>query len=290
MCNKNFNIKNELNKVIENDELFLCYQPLINAKTNRMEGMEALVRWRHPQKGIISPMDFIPIAEETKHIIAIGEWVLRKACVQMRKWLDLGYKKYGISVNISAIQLRQADFSEVVTSILNEAGLHPEYLILEITETVCMESSNMVTRNLMRLKQKGVMISIDDFGTGYNTLNYLQTIEISHLKIDKTFVNNYESNVNQAIIEMIIGLGHRINAKIIAEGVETKEQYDYLKKMECDTIQGYFFSEPLLAEEMMEFLKKDEKVIEKGIEKGMEKRSEKDNKVIRYPSRLMVLQ
>jgi EAL domain-containing protein (putative c-di-GMP-specific phosphodiesterase class I) len=267
---KHFDIRNELSKVIENDELFLCYQPLINTKTNKMVGMEALVRWRHPEKGIISPMDFIPIAEETKHIIAIGEWVLRNACMQMKTWLDMGYKKYGISVNISVVQLKQQNFSEVVTGILNATGLLPEFLVLEITETVCMESSNMITRNLMRLKNKGIKISIDDFGTGYNTLNYLQTIEINHLKIDKTFISNFETNVNQAVIEMIIKLGHRINAKIIAEGVETKEQYDYLKQMECDTIQGYFFSEPLLAEEMVDFFDKDEKVI-------------------KYPKRFMIL-
>lgn len=270
MSYNNYDIRSDLNNVIENDELFLCYQPLISARTNKMVGMEALVRWMHPQRGLISPMDFIPIAEETKQIVPIGEWVLQRACSQLKTWIDLGYTKYVVSVNVSAIQLRQENFSEVVTRILNDTELLPKYLVLEITETVCMESSSIIMRNLMRLKRKGVKISIDDFGTGYNSFNYLQSIEINNLKIDKTFIHDFESNVNQAIIEMIIMLGHKINAKIIAEGVETREQYEYLKQIECDTIQGYYFSKPLLAEEMPEFFNRNVKEVA-------------------YPSQLMVL-
>ncbi len=245
-------LKTDLNSAIDNEEFYLCYHPLIYTKTNKMIGMEALLRWNHPRRGRISPKEFVPIAEETMHIIPIGEWVLRQACSQLKSWHDLGYDKYIISVNVSVIQLQQKDFARMVLKALEDTGLTPEYLQLEITETVHMEYNSIVSKNLMRLKKQGIKFSIDDFGTGYNSLNYLQSIEADNLKIDKSFIDDFKSKVNQSIIEMIILLGHKINAAIIAEGVETKEQYEFLKQQGCDIVQGYYVSEPLLPEEMIE--------------------------------------
>jgi EAL domain-containing protein (putative c-di-GMP-specific phosphodiesterase class I) len=250
-------IKKDLRAAIENEEFFLCYQPLIDIKTEKMVCMEALIRWKHPGKGIISPMDFIPLAEETRLIIPLGEWVLQNACRQLKGWHDMGYIGYSLSVNVSIIQLQQSNFAEVVSRILAETGLLPEYLELEITESIIMESIHTVARNLERLMEQGVVISIDDFGTGYCSLKYLQKLAISSLKIDRTFIHNIKVDVNRAIIDTVISLGHKMNLEIIAEGVETEEQYDYLKRKGCDKVQGYYFSKPLLPEELIEVLKAD---------------------------------
>ena len=243
-------LRKDLDYAIDNEEFYLCYQPLINTKSDKMIGMEALLRWNHPRRGLINPTEFVPIAEETMHIIPIGEWVLRQACLQLKAWHEMGYKQYIISVNVSVIQIQQRDFAKVVLTILEETGLSPEYLQLEITETVHMEYNSTISKYLTRLKREGIKFSIDDFGTGYNSLNYLQSIEVDNLKIDKSFIDDFRSKVSQSIIEMIILLGHKINAAIIAEGVETKEQYEFLKKQECDIVQGYYVCEPLLPEKM----------------------------------------
>ncbi|WP_158498406.1 putative bifunctional diguanylate cyclase/phosphodiesterase [Ruminiclostridium papyrosolvens] len=248
-------IKKDLKNAIHNGELFLCYQPLIDAKTKKTVCLEALIRWKHPRKGIIGPVEFIPIAEETRHIISIGEWVLKNACKQLKEWHKTGRTDCGLSINVSAIQLQQPDFAEGVIRILLETGLLPKYLMLEITESVLIESVYNVKRNLNRLSKSGVKISIDDFGTGYNSLKYVQTLAANSLKIERTFVFNIKADINKVIIDAIISLGHKINAEIIAEGVETKEQYEYLKEKGCNIIQGYYFSKPLLPEEATEFLK-----------------------------------
>jgi diguanylate cyclase (GGDEF)-like protein len=231
-------IKKDLRTAIVNGELFLCYQPLINIETKKMVCIEALLRWKHPRKGIINPMEFIPIAEETRLIIPIGEWVLKTACSQLKGWHDMGYTDCSLTVNVSVIQLQQPDFAENVSKILEETGLSPEYLDLEITESVCMKSTHIVAMNLNCLKKQGVRISIDDFGTGFCCLEYLQKFAINNLKIDRTFICDIKADVNKAIIDAVISLGHKINMEIIAEGVETKEQYDYLKKKGCD--KGFY--------------------------------------------------
>lgn len=247
-------IKKDLRYAIEKEELFLCYQPIIDIRTNQTVCMEALIRWRHPSKGIIKPMQFIPIAEETRLIIPIGEWVLQNACKQLKEWRKMGHTDSDLSVNISVIQLQQTDFAEVVCRILAETGLLPKYLEIEITESAFMGSIHTVTRNLNYLRKEGVKVSIDDFGTGYNSFKYIQKFAINSLKIDRDFINNIKADVNKVIIDTIISLGHKINAEIIAEGVETKEQCEYLKKKGCDKIQGYYFSKPLLPKEAIEFL------------------------------------
>lgn len=249
------NMKKDLRTAIEYGELFLCYQPLIDIKTKEIVCLEALLRWKHPRKGTISPMEFIPIAEETRLIIPIGEWVLQTACRQLKQWRDMGYTECKISVNVSIIQLQQPDFAETVIEILTEIGLPPEYLELEITESKFIESIQTVARNLNLLKKQGIKISIDDFGTGYCSFNYINKFAIDNLKIDRSFVWNIEADVNKAIIDTVISLGHKLNLGIIAEGVETKEQYDYLEMEGCDKVQGYYFSKPLLPEEVIEILK-----------------------------------
>ncbi len=249
-----YNIKNDLRTAIAENEFFLCYQPLIDTKSKRMVWMEALIRWKHPRKGIINPLDFIPIAEETGLIVPIGEWVLKNSCRQLKKWHTKSYTGYGISVNVSAIQLQQPGFSELVGSILNENGLIPENLEIEITESVLIESSHVVTKNLTQLSEQGVKITLDDFGTGYNSLKYIQEFLIDGIKIDKIFISNIKADVNKIIIDTLISLGKKINAEVTAEGVETKEQYEYLKSQGCDKIQGYYFSKPLLPEELIVFM------------------------------------
>lgn len=248
-------VKKGLRTAISNEEFFLCYQPLIDIKAKRMVSAEALIRWRHPVKGIISPMEFIPAAEKMGLIIPIGEWVLKTACRQLKEWNDSGCGDFGISVNVSIIQLQQPYFAEVVSRVLEETGLPPKYLELEITENVLIESTHTVARNLNGLKKQGIKISIDDFGTGYSCLEYLQKLSIDSLKIDKTFVYNIKIDVNKAIVEAIISLGHKLNMEITAEGVETEEQYYYLKDKGCDKVQGYYFSKPLLPEELIKVLK-----------------------------------
>lgn len=247
-------IETELNNAIVNGEMFLCYQPLIDAKTKKMVGMEALIRWKHPRMGMIRPLEFIPIAEETGLIIPIGEWVLQNACRQFKKWQNMGYTDCGLSVNVSAIQLQQPGFAEIVSRIVNENGILPKFIELEITESIFLGSSPDVSINLNALSEQGFKISIDDFGTGYNSLKNLQEVLISTMKIDRTFICDIKADINKVIIDSVIYLGHSINAEITAEGVETEEQYEYLKKKGCDKIQGYYFSKPLLPEEVIKLL------------------------------------
>jgi len=248
------NIKRDLKDALDNEELLLCYQPLIDARTKRVVRFEALIRWKHPKKGIIGPLDFIPATEETKLIIPIGEWVLKNTFMQLKEWHELGLKDFTLSVNASIVQLQKPDFAETVIEMLLDVGISPKYIELEITESVLMDSVYTVEKNLSLLRKQGIKVSIDDFGMGYNSLKYIQKFDVDCIKIDRTFVSNIDDDINKIIIKHIISLGHSINAEIIAEGVETKEQYKYLKKQGCDIIQGYYFSKPLLPEEATRFL------------------------------------
>lgn len=254
-------ISKDLRIAIEEKEFFLCYQPIIDARTKEILSIEALVRWRHPQKGVINPREFIPIAEKTNLILPIGEWVIKTSCSQLKEWHDLGYTNCSLSVNVSAVQLQQQDFAEMVNTLLAETRLSPEYLELEITESVLMEFNHIAKRNLIELRKQGIKISVDDFGTGYNSLKYIQEFVVNNLKIDRAFTFNIKSDVNKVIIDTIIFLGHKINAEIIAEGVEEEEQYEYLKMIGCDKIQGYYFSKPLLPEEVVNIFKKHNTIL-----------------------------
>ncbi len=247
------NIQSDLRAALAADEFFLCYQPLIDVKSKKMVRMEALLRWKHPQKGLISPADFIPFAENTGLIIPIGEWVLENACKQLKKWHVKGFFDYGISVNVSALQLQHPGFSDFVSNILHRNGLFPKYLELEITESVLLESAHIAAKNIEHLRKQGIKIVLDDFGTGYNSLKYIQDYPIDGIKIDRTFLCNLNT-INKAIIDMVISFGHKINAVVTAEGVETKEQCDYLEHQGCDLFQGYYFSKPLMPDELINYL------------------------------------
>ena len=247
--------KRDLVSALENNELFLCYQPQIDIKTNEIMSVEALLRWRHPKMGEISPGDFIPIAEETGLIVPIGEWVLYNACKQFVRWQGMGISECRISVNASVIQLQQPSFAEQVQQILLSTGLNSAYLEIEITESIFIKSIDTVAKNLNQLKEQGIKVSIDDFGVNYCSLKYLKEFSINYIKIDKAFIRDMKVDVNKAIIDSIIVLAHRIGMEVIAEGVETKEQYDYLKTMGCDRVQGFYFYKPLISQKMAEVLK-----------------------------------
>ena len=226
-----------LRKALENGEFELHYQPKVDLQTGRLIGMEALLRWRHPEKGVISPSEFIPVAEETGWIVPIGEWALRKACLQNKEWQNAGLRPVPVAVNISARQFQHPHFFESVTRILEETGLDPSYLELEMTESIFQNADTVIT-GMKRLKQNGVQISIDDFGTGYSSLSYLKRFPVDALKIDQSFVHDFLHNPNgAALVKAIIALAKSMNLKVIAEGIETREQKQFLQieTMPCRT-------------------------------------------------------
>lgn len=243
-----------LRKAISNNELEVFYQPQMELSNNRLVGMEALLRWRHPEKGMVSPGDFIPLAEETGLIESIGEWILREACAQNKAWQDAGYPPVCVSVNISARQFRSRDIVAMVGAILQDTGLAPEYLELELTESVIMHDVEATIATFTQLKSMGVKLAIDDFGTGYSSLAYLKLFPIDYLKIDRSFVFNIANEPSDAAIAAsVIILAHSMNLKVVAEGVEVVEQLDILREKGCDFVQGFFFSRPLPAKEFVPF-------------------------------------
>ncbi|MDK2917789.1 MAG: hypothetical protein PWQ37_522 [Candidatus Petromonas sp.] len=243
-------------KGIENGEFKLYYQPIIDVKTLSIIGMEALVRWNHPVLGMISPEKFIPIAEENGFIVTLGEWVLKTACRQNKAWQNAGFKKIFVSVNISLRQFQNKNFVKMIKDILNETSFDSKYLGLEITESIAMENEDYTIEVLRELKDMGLYLAIDDFGTGYSSLGYLNKFPIDTLKIDKSFIKTLmdEKENSAPIASSIIALGHNLNLKITAEGVETMDQFKYLKKQNCDAIQGYLFSKPLTSDEFEDLL------------------------------------
>lgn len=247
-------IRKDLINAIQKRQMYLCYQPLIDAKSKKVSGIEALIRWKHSSKGNISPADFIPIAEETKLIIPIGEWIFKTAVNQLKKWQEIGLNNFKISINVSSVQLQNPNFASSISKILTESGINPDTIGIEITESAIIEKMDILLNNLEILQGLGVKIYIDDYGTGFNSLNYIKNFRVDYIKIDKSFVNINE-NINRNIIKHIISLGHSINAEIVAEGVETKEQFEYLREEGCDIIQGYYTSKPLLPEEIVKFIK-----------------------------------
>jgi len=239
-----------LRKALERDEMVLYYQPQIRTSDRRMIGVEALIRWKHPQKGILAPDVFIPIAEETGMIYDIGNWTLREACKQMKRWHESGGPPIPVSVNLSSQQFHQANLLELVKNALEDSGLEARYLELEITESMMMDAS-VSTSILNELSALGVKISLDDFGTGYSSLSYLKQYPINKLKIDRSFVTDITENVSdQAIVATIISMAQHLNMEVIAEGIETKGQLDFLMQNDCREIQGYYFSRPLPASEV----------------------------------------
>lgn len=245
-------LERSLRKSIDNRELVLYYQPIVDMKTGCIIGSEALVRWNHPEFGMIMPDQFIPIADETGFIIDIGKWVLREACSQAKQWHDAGYDSLSISVNISAIELDQSQLLNNVSCVLAETNLCPDALELEITESVLMQDADTSIRILQELKDMGIKIAVDDFGTGYSSLSYLKRLPIDILKIDRSFARDIVSDSDSsAIVIAIISLAKSLGLSALAEGVETKEQFEFLYQEECDRAQGYLFSKPVSAEHFL---------------------------------------
>jgi diguanylate cyclase (GGDEF)-like protein/PAS domain S-box-containing protein len=248
-------LENSLRKALARDELELYYQPLLDLGTGRVHGLEALLRWRHPERGVLAPAEFIPLAEITGLILPIGPWVLRTACARARAWQALGHPHLSIAVNLSARQFQQPDLVAQVKRALEETGLPPRCLDLEITETNAMSNAEAAIRTLRELKTLGVQISIDDFGIGYSSLSYLKRLPIDTLKIDQSFVRDITSDPDDAAIATaVIALAHTLKLRVVAEGVETQEQLAFLAARHCDRMQGYLFSRPLQAQECGEFL------------------------------------
>ncbi len=251
-------MENNLRKAVENRNFILHYQPQMEISSGRIVGMEALLRWEDPDLGIIPPLEFIPLAEETGLIIPIGEWVIRTACLQNRVWQESGLSPLRISVNMSGRQFKNKGIIEAVSGILADTGLPPRYLELEITENIVMENVESTITILNELKNMGLKISMDDFGTGYSSFSYLKRIPLDVIKIDRSFIKDiHESSHDRTIIGAIIVMAHSLRMEIIAEGVETEEQLSFLRLNNCDEIQGYLLSRPLSGEDATELLVKE---------------------------------
>jgi EAL domain-containing protein (putative c-di-GMP-specific phosphodiesterase class I) len=248
-------LENSLRRAIEREELRLHYQPLVSLRDGRFVGAEALIRWQHPELGLVSPAEFIPLAEETALIVPLTHWVLRTACRQMKEWQDAGLELTTVSVNISAQHFTAANLPVAVSEALSSAGLDGRHLCLELTESVMMENVEETIATLLELRKLDVKISIDDFGTGYSSLSYLKRLPIDTLKIDQSFVRNSPSDSDDAAIAMlIISMAHSLNLSVVAEGVETEEQMQLLRSQECDVMQGYLVSRPVPGTEMTAML------------------------------------
>jgi diguanylate cyclase (GGDEF)-like protein/PAS domain S-box-containing protein len=249
-------LEGELNKALEKDEFSVYYQAKLDVQSRKIIGMEALIRWKHPEKALVSPSGFIPLAEETGQIIAIDEWVLHTACLQNKAWQDAGFAPMVIAVNLSTSHLENRKLTKVVAKALQDSGLEPQCLELEITESKIMKNPVISIIVLNELKAMGVRIAIDDFGTGHSSLNYLRQIPLDYVKIDRSFVMNITTSPHDtAIIKSIITLAHSLDLKVIAEGVETEQQLEFLREHECDEVQGYLFSKPVTADIFTQLLK-----------------------------------
>ncbi len=250
--NERLALENALRRALERNELALHYQQKVNLKTGQICGAEALVRWLHPEWGLVRPARFIPLAEETGLIVSIGEWVLREACRQTRAWLDEGLEPGTVSVNLSVRQFRQEGLVRTVSRILEETGLEPSRLERELTESMVMHNVDAAIAILQGLKQLGVRLSVDDFGTGYSSLSYLKDLPIDTLKIDRSFVRDIgagEEADEGVLAQAIISLAHALHLKVIAEGVETDPQMRFLRRHQCDEVQGFFHGEPVAPEQ-----------------------------------------
>jgi diguanylate cyclase (GGDEF)-like protein len=252
-------MENDLRRALENDELLLYYQPQVDIVNGKVIGVEALIRWQHPEKGMISPVDFIPVAEKNGLINPIGEWVLKTACNQSRKWRDQGMPPLLMSVNIASQQFQQKNFIEIIQNSVNTAGISPTDLMLEITESTLMENTDAVSMKLHEVTGMGVQLSIDDFGTGYSSLSYLKRFPIHAIKIDYSFVKEININPDDAaIVEAIILMANSLKLDVVAEGVETEDQLKFLREQGCKVVQGFLFSRPLPADEMYVYLNSEE--------------------------------
>jgi diguanylate cyclase (GGDEF)-like protein len=248
-------LQDGLRRAIEHSEFLLLYQPQVDLLSGRIIGVEALIRWQHPELGVISPNRFIPLAEETGLIVPIGEWVLRTACKQNKAWQDAGMPLIRLSVNVSARQFAEKNLTHRVARALEDSGLDACYLELELTESLIMQDVPQAIVKMEALQTMGVQMSIDDFGTGYSSLSALKQFPVCRLKIDQSFIRDVPTNPDDKAIAMaVISLGHMLNLKVIAEGVETEQQLAFLRENECDEAQGYLFSRPVSSDEIVTLL------------------------------------
>jgi diguanylate cyclase (GGDEF)-like protein len=257
--NERLALEHALRRALERQELALHYQQKVNLRSGQIVGAEALVRWLHPEWGLVRPARFVPLAEETGLIVSIGEWVLHEACRQTRAWLDAGLNPGVVSVNLSVRQFRQEGLVRTVSRILEETRLEPSQIEMELTESMVMQNVDAAIAILQGLKQLGVTLSLDDFGTGYSSLSYLKDLPIDTLKIDRSFVRDIGSGAEAddgVLAQAIISLGHALHLKVIAEGVETDAQLRFLRRHGCDEVQGFFYGEPVAPEAHAELLEK----------------------------------
>lgn len=246
----------DLRRTVEKKDFMVYYQPVVSVITGRITGAEALIRWDHPKHGLISPMEFIPLAEETGLISEIGEWVLGTVCAQNKKWQDTGHEGLLMKVNFSASQFYHQDIPSILKRVLWETGMDTEFIDIEITESIATEDHSIMLLN--ELSRMGVSISIDDFGTGYSSLGSLIRLPVNTLKIDKSFVRDISTDPNaKAIVKAIIAMAHNLNMKVLAEGVETEEQFEFLRSHNCEEVQGFLYSQPVPADEFVKLLEKD---------------------------------
>lgn len=252
---KRVRIESELQLALQQNQFILHYQPQFNLATNRFEGAEALIRWQHPEKGLIYPLDFIPIAEKTGQIAAIGQWVLGTVCTNLANWQHKGIRTRKIAINLSQRQLTRLNFINQVKETIQQTQCDPNLLELEITESLLITNPDQIANELEQLRALGCTIAIDDFGTGFSSLNYLKKLPINKLKIDRTFIKDIPQDTNDcAIILAIIALGRTLDLEVIAEGVETEAQADFIKEHGCRRCQGFYFSKPLPEDNFLEFI------------------------------------
>jgi diguanylate cyclase (GGDEF)-like protein len=248
-------LESELKNAVRNNEFVLHYQPKVSLNDRQVIGVEALIRWQHPTRGLLSPIHFIPLAEENGVIIDIGNWVFREACDQQRRWTDVALTSIQMSINVSSLQFRKSGFVDSLKSILSETGVNPNFIEIELTESTLMLNANGTLEKLRELKEIGVHLSIDDFGTGYSNLNYLKQFPIDSLKIDQSFIRDIDTTpVNESIVRTIVALANSLSMKSIAEGTENISELEVVKRCLCDTAQGYHFAKPLAPNEFILWL------------------------------------
>ncbi|WP_044879528.1 putative bifunctional diguanylate cyclase/phosphodiesterase [Paenibacillus sp. IHBB 10380] len=253
--NEKMYLENGLRNALLDEQFFLVYQPMVSPASGKITGIEVLIRWHHPEGGIISPAKFIPLAETSGLIVDIDLWVLRKACMQVKEWQDRGLPKIPVSVNLSAKQFYRTGLLENIRTILEETGLNARYINLEITESVFIKQMDPVIETLTQLRNMGIQISIDDFGTGYSSLSQLQRLPISVVKLDRTFIQDAEqSEMKSSIVKAVIELAHSMGLKVVAEGIETEQERDFFTRLECDKLQGFYFSKPLNSSNFEQYL------------------------------------
>jgi EAL domain-containing protein (putative c-di-GMP-specific phosphodiesterase class I) len=247
-------LRNDLQRALAGGQFELHYQPVVRLDDRSVSGVEALIRWRHPEKGLISPLEFIPIAEETGLIIPIGRWVLREGCRHARRLVTPDGRALRMSVNLSLKQIQHSDIVADVRDALDEAGLLPERLTLEITESVLMDDTELAVGRLRDLKALGVSLALDDFGTGYSSLSYLSRFPVDILKMDRSFLDEHTSEGAQSLANAVVGLGSTLALEVVAEGIEQPEQAETLRALGCDLGQGFLFARPMDAENSLAFV------------------------------------